>query len=760
MSMVRCLLATVLGLGLLSVAEGQVVKLDFGSTKSPLRKGFTRVTPDTKFGQGVVAGWISKRDLRAGDVPMVWQDKSLPPEYFATDTRCDHVTGRRAATLGVNVPNGVYRVWVFCAAGAGRERVWDIMVNSSMGTWRSTMGGSYSQRFGELDARAANGRLELSLSSRSQWVLSAAVLAPRAQWPSVRKGLVDMLEREVTFMPDAFAKMWKRPERVSPNPMPEFTAAEKKRGFVIHATPWVRNIWPNDAPLRSRIGAPIRAFASCDEYEPITFTIFPLRAFKDVRVEVDELTCRRGGRIFRDAIDVRYVRYAYVRPRYSRSTTCYRAPETLMPMKPCPLIKGENFRVWITLKTAASQREGFYKGRARVISGDKVLATAPLLLRVLPIKLQKDRGLVYGMYYHHPYQTMWSTRDPFEQAWWRRKAELEHADMAAHGMNTITTYLGGRRRQDGTWTLAFDRLGEVIDLCRSSGMYQPIVTGFPAGRMYSHYMKRRGGSHLVSIKMPPKAFFDELTRMVARIEAERRRRQWPELLYYPVDEPGVSDNSVRYMTAVMKAIKRVPGVRTYVTANPATPAYAPMKPYVDVWCGQPFSMTPEQIAAGLKRGVEYWCYPNHINGENDHTPVAGARMTYGFGLWRSGYCALIPWIYQAVRSDPWNYLDSAGMDFFIRTADDAGPVPVTLWEAYREGIDDYRYVTTLTRFIARARKAGLTRAADEAEKDLKLIRDAIKVQQKYKYDGLWAPEMFNVYRWMLADQIMKIKAAL
>ena len=28
-----------------------------------------------------------------------------------------------------------------------------------------------------------------------------------------------------------------------------------------------------------------------------------------------------------------------------------------------------------------------------------------------------------------------------------------------------------------------------------------------------------------------------------------------------------------------------------------------------------------------EKGVEFWCYPNHISGENDHTPIRGARIT-------------------------------------------------------------------------------------------------------------------------------------
>jgi len=51
--------------------------------------------------------------------------------------------------------------------------------------------------------------------------------------------------------------------------------------------------------------------------------------------------------------------------------------------------------------------------------------------------------------------------------------------------------------------------------------------------------------------------------------------------------------------------------------------------------------------------------------------------------------------------------------------DDGTPLPVALWEAYREGIDT-----------------------------------------KYKNDGLWSPAAFDAWRWAIAEQIMALQKAL
>jgi hypothetical protein len=138
-------------------------------------------------------------------------------------------------------------------------------------------------------------------------------------------------------------------------------------------------------------------------------------------------------------------------------------------------------------------------------------------------------------------------------------------------------------------------------------------------------------------------------------------------------------------------------------------------------------------------------------------------MTYGFGFWRSGFKTLIPWIYSYDRSDPMNYLTGSSMDFLVRHEPDGTPMPVTIWEAYREGYDDYRYVYTLEQLIARARQSGnpsAIAAADAAQQKLDWIWESITVLPRYQYDDLWSAGDFDAYRWVIAEQILDVQKAL
>lgn len=333
--------------------------------------------------------------------------------------------------------------------------------------------------------------------------------------------------------------------------------------------------------------------------------------------------------------------------------------------------------------------------------------------------------------------------------------------MVAHGTrNVVPPFWSRPADKDGRFDLRWPLLEEKAALWQKHGFTGPMVMGFNEDGIYEKHMHERHGSHPKEVKEPPQAFCDEITALVKAIEAGRKERGWPEFLYYPVDEPGTETAAVGYMVKVLRACKAA-GVRIYVTADPTHGQFEPLRPLVDVWSTQPFAPDRETVLADMqKRRVEYWCYPNHVNGENDHTPVTGARMTYGFGFWRSGFVALDPWIYQSSSGDPWNYLDGPYSDFFNRSEPDGTPIPVAMWEAYREGWDDHRYLFTLEQLITEARRSqrpAAQKAATEAAAELAQLEQAIRVQGKYKHDDLWAPEEFDVRRWLVARQILRVQ---
>ena len=754
--------------------QAKVYRFDMGTEASELRPGFARVTAKSRYTPQAGFGWRETDGLKEHyrHYSREWEvnesrGRTQPPPIYTNEVTCDAVISKRPATFLVDLEPGLYTVYLLSglSAGSSREYHWfDIAAGEAKAT--AKIPGPYIFERSVLRVKTDGEPLAVDLAPQTDWMLAALLVFPTAEESRIRAEFLDALEKEIYFLPPDVAQQWNETFHEDSRPLPPFEESDRRRGYALFARHWSEVIYPNTVPRQSELSPRLEIFASPGEYEPVTFTVHPLKDLSGIRVTAGELRSENGV-IAADHVEVRYVRYMLVRPNYSTFFSYHVAPDVLVRRESVDAKAGENQRFWITVKVPDNAEPGMYQGRLQVAAGGAAASEVPLKLRVLPIRLQKDPEHIYGMYYRDPLSLLSDDNTPQANDYFRRKAEMERKDMVEHGMNSHISGVSGLSRGDrGNWTMDGEETDRRIAFDRKYGLAdKPLVVQFPVGWWYSKLVDPKGtGSHLRLVRPDvPQSFFDEVTKMVQAIEQTRQKYGWPEFLYYPIDEPSTNPDSVRFMVGVLKACKQVPGVRTYVTADPTHEQFEPMWPYVDVWCCQPFVWDHETIERLSKeKNVEFWCYPNHISGENDHTPVRGARMTWGFGLWRSGFKTLIPWIYQSDVSDPWNYLDGTAMDFVNRSTPEGEPIPVTLWEAYREGIDDGRYLYTLKQLCERGKRQG-GRAAELAEsagEELAFIWDSIRVQEKYKYDDLWSGADFDAYRWLLASKILELQEAI
>lgn len=757
----------------LSAVHAEPLRFDMGTAESELRPGFTRITGSSVYDKNTGYGWRSAEGLKEHDrhYPREWQfsdsrGRTQPPQLYTNEITRDTVSsGRRNAFL-VDLPPGDYKVYVLSglSAGSTRDYHWfDVTAGRSRATVK--IPGPYRFERRMLDVTVSGGPLSIEFLPETDWLVASIIIFDVKEEARVRADFLDALEKEIYFLPPDVAEQWNQTEHADPRPHPEFSVRDKERGYALFSRHWSEVVYPNTVPRPSELDPELKTFATLGEYEPVTFSVLPLEDLAGATVSASDLRSPQGL-IPKANVDVRSVRYMLVRPNYSSFFSYHVAPDVLEHRASVDLAKGHNQRFWITVRVPDDAKPGVYQGELTFQPGDGQAARVPITLRVLPIRLRKDPGHIYGTYYRDPLSLISESNSPQANDYFRRKAELERQDMVAHGMNSHISSISGLVRDDeGAWTMDGAETERRIALDRKYGLTdKPLVVSFPVSTWYGRLVDKKGlGSHLRLVRPDvPKSFFDEITKMVEAIELEKKKYAWPELLYYPIDEPSTQENSVQFMVGVLEAIKRVPGVRTYITADPTHEQFEPMWPYIDVWCCQPFVFDHEKVRRlSEEKDIEFWCYPNHISGENDHTPIRGARMTFGYGLWKSGFRTLMPWIYQSSGGDPWNYLDSRSMDFFIRSTPDGEPIPVVMWEAYREGIDDGRYLYTLAQLVEEAKKAGPEAAATarKAEKELEFVWNAIEVQEKYKHDGLWSGADFDAYRWLLASEIIRLQEA-
>ena len=536
---------------------------------------------------------------------------------------------------------------------------------------------------------------------------------------------------------------------------PELTAEETERGYLLFQRPIMEPVYPNTRPLEHERLERLVAFATPGEFEPLTFSLYPVRSLNNLRVRCSSLVCD-AGEIPASQSTVRLATYWNIGyPRYTSRDTYRRMPELLEHVTVHTSPAQECQRYWILVHVPADARPGLYRGKVTVWDdGFDKAVQIPVTFRVLGFPLKKDPAKHYSVYYYVRNRTQYQGKsDEFAQ----KASQNEYQAMLDYGLDVAPTqYL---RCLDGkTFTI---RNPEDLDRLVQMGFKgpMPMTGGNAIERIYQDTTpggERR--SHWRINKMPPPEFYEKVTELFKAFEAARKARGWPEFVCCPIDE--VASTHSEFGAKVYAAV-RAARVRTYITKNPLASDAAPYRPHVDVWCSQPYSMPYEKIIAQDR--YEYWSYPNHNAGEIKDRRVMckGGRMTYGFGFWRSGYTTLVPWHWSwTPGDDQFDYLRGSRSGCGQRLTDDGEVIPAIYWECFREGYDDARYLYTLQQALFQregSREPECRRAVEDAKELLQAMWDSIDVQQKYLAEGMWPSEEFNTRRWVLAKAIEQLE---
>lgn len=535
-------------------------------------------------------------------------------------------------------------------------------------------------------------------------------------------------------------------------PEPVLTTAERQRGYMLFHRPITDPVYPNTRPLAHERIEGLFAFATPGEFEPVTFSLYPARDLVNFRVEVSTL---RGpdGEIGASHATVRLATYWNVGyPQYTSRDSYRRLPELLESVTVHSSPARECQRWWIRIHVPEDARPGLYRGAVTIWDdGFDRAIEIPLALRVLRFKLKADPAKRYSVYYYSRNRVQFKDKD---EAFIRKATEQEYRAMVEYGLDMVPTFYLGTDDRDEKIVLQH---AEELDRMLAAGLKGPvpILGGNVIERIYRATTPGgERGSHWKINKMPPPEFYERITAVFKAFEAERRAKSWPEMICCPLDEVAASHGEFGWR--VYKAVRDA-GIRTYATKNPLAADAAPYRPYVDVWCSQPYSIPYEKIVAQDR--YQYWCYPNHNAGEIKDRRVMckGGRMTYGFGFWRSGYTTLIPWHWAWTPSpDQFDYLRGSHSGCGQRIGDDGEVIPAVYWECFREGRDDTRYIYTLQQAVFEREGSGdpqCRRLVESGKALLQEMWDAIAVQQKYLAHGMWPSAEFNARRWRTALMI-------
>ena len=527
---------------------------------------------------------------------------------------------------------------------------------------------------------------------------------------------------------------------------------------------------PSTQPTKEQLSDTVAAFGSRGEYEPLTFSVRAIKDLKAVNVEVGELKSKSAV-IPPSQIDLRMVSTFN---RWLRADNPVKTEYFLDRFEAVDIATDKTQRFWLTVHVPYDAPPGIYKAPIMIREGDQLLRTLTMQFEVLAIDLSPPDGMNYFQY-----------SNPAALARNRQTPEYNEKilrDMKAHGMTTFTAggWLQSVNEIDGPHA---QRLGVNVEGAMKTGLIPP---GGTAVWCY--------GLQYVNEKLLEEILF------------EARKRKWPRLSLYLVDEPGGERvNKVLERMRTIAALRRKHPELPFRTITTTTldsdfrngTINGGVGHFYDILVAHAPNVTPTLVEEARRLGKQVWTYQCQVAPGPGHH-AAFNRYYFGYWAWKSGIsgCSFYMYCSRAYTSRnsntgtgpkltqrawweiPEEHRDQYIPRFALVRLDPEGPVPSLGWEAVREGVDDYRYLITLKKAIAKARKDGRTKAADQAQRAILEVEDRIDLSsqkrstdaamKRYHKQGamaLWyrpppqddiSTTDYNSFRRRIANQIVQL----
>ena len=536
---------------------------------------------------------------------------------------------------------------------------------------------------------------------------------------------------------------------------PEFvpTDAEKAQGFALFTRPLVDAVYPESRPGADERFEKLAFFAAGDQFQTLNFAVYPLQDLKGLRVNAGKFSLQNDpAAVFpAENIQIRLVTYRDIRyPQYSSKTMQYRVlPEYMQDVTVTDAPALEPQRYFITFKVPKGTKPGVYAGNVTVSVDDSGKSVnVPVELKVLGFDLLKDPKKHYGAYYYAPLQADGRT-------WDKEAMEREFAVMRDYGFTRSPVYVVKYTDNEDD-PFVFPELDFWLGLMKKNGMEGPIPVIGGSPTWIASKFGGKFGKHIQIEQMPSPDFWPYLAGLCKKLKekVDALPEGTPKMVFGPLDE--ISSESSEFGTGVYKAFHDA-GLTTYTTMEPMNRSFPEYDSCVDIFASQVYLPLYDEIQKRHKQ--EYWCYPNHNSYERKDMVIMckGGRMTYGFGMWRSGFDFLLPWIWRNRNPDHFNLNSSGGANIF--NPETGEMIMGTYWECFREGIYDLRYLYTLENAVVQREGSQNGKLNAEIKKSRDLLQeiwDSIIVKEKYLNRDLWDSPRFDAYRERIANQIVAL----
>ena len=376
---------------------------------------------------------------------------------------------------------------------------------------------------------------------------------------------------------------------------------------------------------------------------------------------------------------------------------------TLDPGHHLTIPSGSNGIVWVTIDTHDMEPGVWVLAlKAMPLLKPELRRHIRVVLRVLPVDMPQGP---------RPYSSNWFrlTRDPSQ-----RYPEAAAADLKAHYTSIIHSRIGfPEYGDDGTMAkdIDFAPLEEDFERFGKDGNH------FVIGRFYHWFPAELGNKA---------EWTDEQQERFAHVITEVRRffedngLTTEDFSWYARDEPTTEETAESVVTFGKRLQLVDPEQRIFVTtyAKVTREALGMMVPYVNLWVPSLGlnDWQRELLTSRRDEGVRYFSY-------SVFSKAASPYWAHRLSAWKAlkhDYEGIGFWCYDDVggpRLVNWDDTDGKKSDYAVIYEGATGPVPSVRWEAWRQGIQDYRYVEWVRKLADECGDADLAgRARSTAER--------------------------------------------
>ncbi len=726
---------------------------DFQPASGPVMPGFTRIDPSTIYSKGRGYGLKDAQIWRSFDV--------LQPDPLYQDFLCIEKGG-----LAVDLPDGKYHVFVNLDNPSGfwgeyqvyRSRAvlaqgkvvaedrmtleslkkkyfrfWDVEDSPADNTFDKYQKAYYREK--EFDVDVSGGQLKLDFRGENfACSVSAVVIYPAAKAAQGRRFLDYVVRQRRFFFDNYFHRILHKPTGDPVQPTPE----ETRRGYIVFTRDTMQDVFYNDTPLRKEIDAPVQGFGFAGQIEPLNVAIYPLQDLGTVRASIGDLTGPA-------TIPAGKVSVGYVSNRVSRvamdGSVYTIEPRYVMPRDWIDVRQGVSRRFWLTVHVPDDAPPGVYRGQIRLAGQHGQPAAVPVAFRVFRGKLDPV-DIPVGPW-DHRIHLPWLGDDPATQAWNNTLERRSMEKLHEYGFTTfsglpIVRYLGFK---DGKPQFDFSEGDRQMALARQCGFTMPVVTYCETPGLNLYYRDEDA--------MRAAGFSDYsrfLRAVFGAIQQHADAKHWLPVYWNLGDEPTGDD--------LRRAAENA---EAYRAAFPSGPPW--------------FTAATSASSSGPDDGHLRFAKALHVADLNEHDEETvrrlhaahsdwafyngGNRWTYGVYLYKAakqfGLKFRLNWHWNATAGDPYYALDCREDDYaWCNTNPDGELIPSLYFEReMRGGLDDYRYLLTLSRLAAAKRDAA-------AQSLIQKRMDSFHLGQR-DHDALFPPSDWRDFRLKMATAIERLQ---